>query len=148
MVRRKAGGHARAKQFKRLHRTVRRQRTIFGVVLREVQCKLPAAIGLCATALSRLNTLLERAECIRTQQPTDKNKLYDLHAPKAECIGKVKARKPYEFGVKASNAITHRSALVVGARAFPVNPYGGHILSAQLDQTGILPEDVDRTPKS
>ena len=45
---------------------------------------------------------LERAERIRTQQRHDKNKLYALHAPEVECIGKGKARKPYEFGVKGA----------------------------------------------
>jgi IS5 family transposase len=146
-LRRKAGGYAHAKQFKRLRRTVKRQRTILGIVLREVQRKLPAAASLCAATLSRLNTLLERAERIRTQQTKDKNKLYALHAPEAECIGKGKARKPYEFGVKASIAVTHKSGLVVGARTFPGNPYDGHILAAQLEQTGILLEDVGRAPK-
>lgn len=146
-LRRKAGGYAHARQFKRLRRTVKRQRTILGIVLREVQRKLPTATSLCAAALSRLNTLLERAERIRTQQPKDKDKLYALHAPEAECISKGKARKPYEFGVKASIAVTHRSGLVVGARTFPGNPYDGHILAAQLEQTGILLEDVGRTPK-
>lgn len=58
-LRRKAGGYAHARQFRRLRRTVKRQ-------------------------------------------PKDKNKLYALHAPEVECIGKGKARKPYEFGVKAS----------------------------------------------
>jgi hypothetical protein len=137
-LRRKAGGYAHAKQFKRLRRTVKRQRTILGIIVREVQRKLPAATSLCGATLSRLNTLLERAERIRTQQPKDKNKLYALHAPEAECIGKGKARKPYEFGVKASIAVTHKSGLVVGARTFPGNPYDGHILAAQLEQTGIL----------
>lgn len=146
-LRRKAGGYAHAKQFKRLRRTVKRQRTILGIILREVQRKLPSATSLCGAALSRLNTLLERAERIRTQQPKDKNKLYALHAPEAECIGKGKARKPYEFGVKASIALTHKSGLIVGARTFPGNPYDGHILAAQLEQTGILLEDVGRTPK-
>jgi IS5 family transposase len=146
-LRRKAGGYAHAKQFKRLRRTVKRQRTILGIVLREVQRKLPTATSLCAAALSHLNTLLARAERIRTQQPKDKDKLYALHAPEAECIGKGKARKPYEFGVKASIAVTHKSGLMVGARTFPGNPYDGHILSAQLEQTGILLEDVGRTPK-
>lgn len=42
-LRRKAGGYAHAKQFKRLRRTVKRQRTILGIVLREVQRKLPTA---------------------------------------------------------------------------------------------------------
>jgi IS5 family transposase len=146
-LRRKAGGYAHAKQFKRLRRTVKRQRTILGIVLREVQRKLPTATSLCGPMLSRLNTLLERAERIRTQQPKDKDKLYALHAPEAECIGKGKARKPYEFGVKASIAVTHKSGLMVGARTFPGNPYDGHILAAQLEQTGILLEDVGRIPK-
>ena len=33
-----------------------------------------------------------RAEQIRSQRPQDKNKLYALHAPEVECIGKGKAR--------------------------------------------------------
>jgi IS5 family transposase len=146
-LRRKAGGYAHAKQFKRLRRTVKRQRTILGIVLREVQRKLPTATSLSADTLSGLNTLLDRAERIRTQQRKDKDKLYALHAPEVECIGKGKARKPYEFGVKASIAVTHKSGLMVGARTFPGNPYDGHILSAQLEQTGILLEDVGRIPK-
>lgn len=37
----KAGGYAHAKQFKRLRRVLKRQRTILGTVIREVQRKLP-----------------------------------------------------------------------------------------------------------
>ncbi len=48
------------------------------------------------------------AERIRIQRPKDKNKLYALHAPEAECISKGKSRKPYGFGVKASIAVTHK----------------------------------------
>ena len=36
-LRRKAGGYAHAKQFKRLRRTVKRQRTILGALMRDVQ---------------------------------------------------------------------------------------------------------------
>ena len=89
-LRRKAGGYAHAKQFKRLRRVVKRQRTILGIVLREVERKLPQADSDSPVALARLKTLLERAERIRTQQPKDKNKLYALHAPEVECIGKVR----------------------------------------------------------
>jgi IS5 family transposase len=32
-------------------------------------------------------------------------KVYSLHAPEVECIGKGKPHKPYEFGVKVSVAI-------------------------------------------
>lgn len=146
-LRRKAGGYAHAKQFKRLRRTVKRQRTILGIVLREVRRKLSLATPASPAAMARLNTLMERAERFRTQQQKDKNKLYALHAPEVECIGKGKARKPYEFGVKASIAITHRSGLVVGARTFPGNPYDGHVLREQLEQTAILLEDIGKTPK-
>ena len=146
-LRRKAGGYAHAKQFKRLHRTVKRQRTILGILLREIKRKLTGATTESPGTIAHLNTLLERAERIRQQQPKDKHKLYALHAPEVECIGKGKARKPYEFGVKASIAVTHKRGLMVGARTFPGNPYDGHILSAQLEQTRILLEDVGREPK-
>jgi IS5 family transposase len=117
-------------------------------VLRDIQRKLATAATLAgAGALERLNRLLERAERIRTQQKKDKHKLYALHASEAECSGKGRARKPYEFGIKASIAVTHKSGLMVGARTFPGNPYDGHLLAAQLEQTTILLEDVGHTPK-
>jgi IS5 family transposase len=157
-LRRKAGGYAHAKQFKRLKKVVKRQRTILGVVMREAQRKLDAQAQVVAagsapdkepagaTALGALQTLLERAERIRTQQRHDKNKLYALHAPEVECIGKGKARKPYEFGVKVSLAVTHKQGLMVGARAFPGNPFDGHTLAQQLEQTTNLLQDLGRKP--
>jgi transposase, IS5 family len=171
-LRRKAGGYAHAKQFKRLKKAVKRQRTILGVVMREVHRKLQtmqpsettSAVKTAATSatttpagtptasgLHALATLLERAERIRTQQRADKNKLYALHAPEVECISKGKARKPYEFGVKVSlvllASIRHLRGLMVGARSFTGNPYNGHTLAAQLEQTTNLMQDVGRTPK-
>jgi IS5 family transposase len=150
-LRRRAGGYAHAKQFRRLKQVVKRQRTIVGVLMREVQRKIAAqafdAQGVNALGLTALNTLLERIERLRTQKRQDKNKLYALHAPEVECIGKGKARKPYEFGVKTSIGITHKSGLMVGARTFPGNPYDGHILSAQLEQVGILLQDTGKAPK-
>jgi len=76
-LRRKAGGYAHARQFKR-------QRTLVGKLIREVRGKLAAgSINEQANAMSlaSLATLMERADRIRTQQPKDKNKLYALHAP-------------------------------------------------------------------
>jgi IS5 family transposase len=146
-LQRKAGGYAHAKQTKRLQRVVKRQRTIVGIVMREIHRKLKLISGLSTDQLAHLNSLLERAERIRTQQPKDKNKLYALHAPEVECIGKGKARKPYEFGVKTSIAVTHKSGLMVGARTFPWNPYDGHVLSEQLEQTTIVLEDTGKVPK-
>jgi IS5 family transposase len=154
-LRRKAGGYAHAKQFRRLKRTLKRQRTILGVVLREAQRKLDAlAQGLItiptatAKAIADLKLWIERAERIRLQRRHDKNKLYALHAPEVECIGKGKARKPYEFGVKATIAVTHRHGLIVGARTCPGNPYDGDTLAMQLDQTSVLLEGVGVKPST
>jgi IS5 family transposase len=146
-LRRKAGGYAHAKQFKRLRATVKRQRTILGIILREIERKRASVQSATPAALANLDSLMQRAERIRTQQPKDKNKLYALHAPEVECIGKGKARQPYEFGVKASIAITHKQGLVVGARTFPGRPYDGHVLREQLEQTGILLQDIGVKPK-
>jgi len=138
----RAGGYAHAKQFRRMRKVVKRQRTILGIVMREVQRKLALGSTDNVLALTSLSTWLERAERIRTQQRGDKNKLYALHAPEVECIGKGKARKPYEFGVKSAVVVSHKHGLMLGARTFPGNPYDGHILSAVLEQATNLTQDV------
>jgi IS5 family transposase len=126
---------------------LKRQRTILGIVMREVQRKREAPDFAPAhpKAVSDLMMWLERAERIRTQQRHDKNKLYALHAPEVECIGKGKARKPYEFGVKSAVVISHQDGLMLGARTFPGNPYDGHILSAVLEQATNLTQDLSVT---
>ena len=147
-LRRRAGGYAHAKQFRRLMRVVKRQRTILGIVMREVQRKrqrpMVSSSGAahCAKAVSDLGVWLERAERIRTQRRHDKDKLYALHAPEVECIGKGKARKPYEFGVKNAVVVSHKHGLMLGARTFPGNPYDGHILNAVLEQATNLTQDL------
>lgn len=142
-LRRRAGGYAHARQFRRLRKVLKRQRTILGRLLRDVRRKLD---GVDAGARQSLEVWLERAERLHAQRPKDKGKLYALHAPEVECIGKGKARQPYEFGVKVSVAISHGSGLVLGARSFPGNPYDGHTLAEQLEQSRILLEDVEAVP--
>ena len=64
-LKRKAGGYAHAKQFKRLNRTIKRQRTIVGKLIREVRRQLGwGAFNAAAapTTLIALNILLERAD--------------------------------------------------------------------------------------
>ena len=140
----KAGGYAHAKQFRRLQRVLKRQRTILGIVIREVQRKMQGAdfAPNYPNAVCDLSMWLERAERVRKQQRTDKNKLYALHAPEVEFIGKGKARKPHEFGVKIAVAVSHQHGLMLGARTFPGNPYDGHILSAVLEQATNLTQDL------
>ncbi len=126
-----ASRYAHAKQFKRMRRELRRLRTWLGRVIRDVQRKatdLPEA----------LRNKLEVAKRLHAQQRDSKNKLYALHAPEVECIAKGKVRKPYEFGVKVSIAVTAREGLVVGMRSMPGAPYDGHTAHEQLAQVEIL----------
>jgi len=60
-------------------------------------------------------------------------KIYSLHAPEVECIGKGKAHRPYEFGVKVSVATTLQRSrggqFVAHIATLPGNPYDGHTLA-------------------
>ena len=48
---------------------------------------------------------LSRARRVKDQRQRQRGRnFYSLHAPEVECIGKGKAHKPYEFGVKVSVA--------------------------------------------
>ena len=146
-LRRKAAGYAHAKQFKRLRRTLKRQRTVLGIVIRAIERKLTQQQPTNNLLQDKLVMLLQRAQRLVDQKPKDKHKLYALHAPEVECIGKGKARQPYEFGVKAGFAVTHQAGLIVGARSFPGNPFDGHTLAEQLEQTRILVEGHGKFPK-
>ena len=81
---------------------------------------------------------LAMAKRVLTQKKDSSRKLYSLHAPEVECISKGNAHKRYEFGVKASIAVTNRSSFVVGGLALPGNPYDGHTLKSALDQVRLL----------
>ena len=141
---RQAGRYAHARQFKRMRRILRRQRTVLGRVIRDIGRKLESLEG---AAKQQLQVWLERAERIWRQRPKDKHKLYALHAPEVECIGKGKARKPYEFGVKVGIAVTASQGLIVGARSFAGNPYDGDTLAEQIEQARTLMQDTGASPK-
>ena len=72
------------------------------------------------------------------RQHQSERKVYSLHAPEVECIGKGKAHRPYEFGVKVSIATTlHRSKggqFIAHAKALPGNPYDGHTLATVIPE--------------
>ena len=102
----------------------------YGVALRQSYRR----VGKFAPMLSRAGAVLHQ----RQRGP----KVYSLHAPEVECIGKGKAHKPYEFGVKASIAtpIKHAkgSQFVLHAKALPGNPYDGHTLKTVIPEIEAL----------
>ena len=87
--------------------------------------------------------MLFLAQRVHDQQPGQRGpKVYSLHAPEVECIGKGKARKPYEFGVKVSIATTVAPSaggqFVLAAKALPGTPYDGHTLSTVIPHVEAL----------
>lgn len=147
---RQAGRFAHARQFKRMRRAIKRQRTIVGRLAREIDRKANA-IG--QAVREALDEVLGKAQRIGAQSAQRKAidgqpKLYAWHAPEVDCISKGKARRPYEFGVKVGIASTFKGNLIVGARAFHRNPYDGHTLSSQLEQATILMQDCAAAPET
>ncbi len=91
----------------------------------------------------RAATPLVKVRQIRGQKQRQRGwKLYSWHAPEAECIGKGKAAKPYEFGVKVSFTTTNRRCkggqFILHATALPGTPYDGHTLKDVIQETEAL----------
>ena len=65
-------------------------------------------------------------------------KVYSLHAPEVECIGKGKAHRPYEFGLKVSVATTlvrsKGGQFIAHVKALPGAPYDGHTLATVIPE--------------
>jgi IS5 family transposase len=95
--------YAHAKQFKRANKCLRTLKTYLGRVLRDIRRKIASDEALRAI-FARPLSLGYRV--LTQQKRQEAPKVYALHAPEVECIGKGKAHKPYEFGVKVSVATT------------------------------------------
>jgi transposase, IS5 family len=83
--------YAHAKQFKRAKRMLKRVRTMLGCVIRDVTRKIkghPQREGIFALPLSLARRVKDQRQRERGR------KVYSLHAPEVECIGKGKAHKP------------------------------------------------------
>ncbi len=145
---RKAGRYAHARQFKRMRRAIKRQRTIVARLQREIDRKATAIGQAVREALAETLNKARRIVCQSGQRKAadGQPKLYAWHAPEVDCISKGKARTPYEFGVKVGIASTLHGNLIVGARAFHGNPYDGHTLAEQLEQATILMQDSATKP--
>ncbi len=138
--------YAHAKPFRRAAKALRRIRTMLGRVIRDVVRKIQgneALEGLFARPLALARRVKDQRQRERGR------KVYALHAPEVECIGKGKAHKPYEFGVKVSVATPlHRcrgGQFVAHVRALPGNPYDGHTLATVMpDIEATIGAELDR----
>jgi len=133
------GRYAHAKQFKRMNRSIKFLRTRLGRLIRDIGRKIDGNDDLAATFL----VPLIKARQIRSQKHRQRGwKLYSWHEPETECIGKGKAAKPYEFGVKVSLTTTNSRCkggqFILHAKALPGSPYDGHTLRQVIEETQSL----------
>ena len=138
--------YAHAKQFKRAQKALRKLKTYLGRVIRDIGRKTAGNEEL-RQAFVRPLYLAERV--LSQDRRQRGRKVYSLHAPEVECIGKGKAHKPYEFGVKVSVATTvaHSAGgqFVTHAAALPGNPYDGHTLAKVIPaMEALLGNVLDR----
>jgi transposase, IS5 family len=140
--------YAHAKQFKRANRALRTLRTYLGRIIRDVARKVRGnGSALSESALLRMLALARRV--LEQKQHQRGAKVYSLHAPEVECIGKGKAHRPYEFGVKVSVATTLAHAkggqFVTHVKALPGNPYDGHTLATVIpDMEALIGNIIER----
>jgi IS5 family transposase len=145
----KAGRYAHARQFKRMRKVIKRQRTIVGRLQREVARKMTALNQAVEETLGQTLNKAKRlvAQTASRKAVDNRAKLYSWHAPEVECISKGKSRNPYEFGVKVGLAMTLKGNLIVGARSFAGNPYDGHTMHEQIEQSAILMQGLGVKPE-
>jgi IS5 family transposase len=136
------GRYIHAHQFNRARRELKFLRIRLGRVIRDIRRKIAGNDAL----RERFADLLALAHRVRFQDYRQRGpKVYALHAPEVECIGKGKARAPYEFGCKVSIATPATKPkggqFVLHAKALHGNPFDGHTLGpvvTELEQlTGV-----------
>jgi IS5 family transposase len=136
------GRYTHAHQFKRARRELKFLRTRLGRIIRDIRRQIDGN----AVLEDRFGPLLDLASRVRQQEQRQRGpKVYSLHAPEVECIGKGKARTPYEFGCKVSIVtpvtVPKGGQFVLHAKALHGNPYDGHTLgpvAADLEKlTGV-----------
>ena len=140
--------YAHAKQFKRANRALRTLKTYLGRVIRDIARKIEGRTDLLGQIV--LGRMLALARQVLDQKQHQRGpKVYSLHAPEVECIGKGKAHRPYEFGVKVSVATTLAHAkggqFVTHVKALPGNPYDGHTLKTVIpDMEALIGNIIER----
>ena len=129
------GRYGRVRRKKLLLRETRRLKSYLRKVTADVMRKIGENEGLQTMCW---DTLMDAVRLLEQKNMPGWRKLYSVHAPEVECIGKGKAHKKYEFGCKVSLVATSREGFVIGAKALHGNPYDGHTLRGALAQAGAL----------
>jgi transposase, IS5 family len=134
---RKASGYAHARQFNRL-RTAKKQMSRLLVKLHQRLEHATKKSGMTELPPA-LAEKIARSTGVLLQEHLGGKKLLVWHAPEVECIGKGKARTPFEFGCKVSLTTNINPAkgghFILSAQALHGKPYDGHTLATAINST-------------
>jgi IS5 family transposase len=125
--------YRQADQGRRAAKELKKLKGYCGRVVRELERKINIFD-------EKILALLAMAKKILSQKRDDKNKIYSLHAPEVECIGKGKINKKYEFGCKVAVVTTCKDPWVTSIQAVHQNPYDGSTLKKSLKKSELLTE--------
>ena len=106
---------------------MKRLRAIAKIIMRDIQRKMSDE------QLSIYSGRFEFYLKVLNQERNDKNKFYSLHELDAYAINKGKDHKGYEFGTKASIAVTKTSGVIVGVAAHKENIHDSKTLESVLN---------------
>ena len=118
------------KNRKKALRADRRLRTIAGRLVRELKRNLKENHD--------YDKLIRLFDTVLSQKRNSRKKIYSIHEPDVQCIGRGKEHKKYEFGNKVS-LIRSVTGIILGAMSFR-NGYDGHTVESSLEQAERLTE--------
>lgn len=120
-------------------KAVKRLRTIVGILIRELERKLPEQVCSFYDADFSLYTQ------VITQKRNDSNKIYSLHEPQVYCIAKGKDHKPYEYGTKASIVSTAKGGIILSAVSHSENIHDSKTLSEVIEKAQAVRQTAIHT---
>jgi IS5 family transposase len=113
------------------NKALKELRTRLGAVMRDLERKMDQARE---DMRGKIREALDLAHRVHGQVKQKKaaGRVFSLHEPEVDCIGKGKAHKKWEFGCKIGLVSTSRSNFILASNAYPGNPHDGHVLSNLL----------------
>ena len=114
------------RKIKKAKASIKRLRTIVGILIRDISRNLNPQI------LKKYQEKFDLFNKVRNQQIKDKNKILSLHETHVYAITKGKDYKKYEYGIKASIAITKTSNVIVGVSSHKENIHDSKTLNEIL----------------
>ena len=126
----KASEHGARRRFGKLKQCNQDLKNWLGRVLRDIENKRENTV-----LSTNFESLIELAHKLLLQEKNTPKKIYSLHEPETQCIGKGKDNIRYEFGQKAAVVTSNNRNWIVNVEDLPDNPYDGHTLEKSISGT-------------